>query len=105
MWIRSTILSLPLFHISAPAASNTSPIAVSGGTEFAGVIKSLNLEACHKHPSGAELPAPVTTQRAEGWKALQNKTAPAQIERYEIPNLPSQHKGFFLLSQNPPSDR
>ena len=74
MWIRSTILSLPLFHISAPAASNTSPIAVSGGTEFAGVIKSLNLEACHKHPSGAELPGPVTTQRAEGWEALQNSS-------------------------------
>ena len=104
MWIRSTILSLPLFHISAPAASNTSPIAVSGGTEFAGVIKSLNLEACHKHPSGAELPAPVTTWTEQRVGRHYN-TAPAQIEGYEIPILPSQHKGFFLLSQNPPSDR
>ena len=97
LWIRSTILSLPLFHISAPAASNTSPIAVSGGTEFAGVIKSLNLEACHKHPSGAELPAPVTTQS----RGLEDITKHSSCSDRTIWNSypATQHKGFFLLTK------
>ena len=78
-----------------PHFSTSSLQYKSGGTEFAGVIKSLNLEACHQHPSGAELPGPVTTtsttqSRGLGGITTQLLLRRCEMEGYEIPAVTAQ---------------